>query len=181
MRECRHLFNDIDRQLEEAARAKQRLDAERWRDQLRPGAMRLFAARTAKLPWSRGLLKALVEELYPDDLFTELVGNLDRVPRQQWQHVLAIAVALRHRWRRDGLARIARRLHISLATYPSHARHPRPSQPDSPARLGPVKALRCASPPSGGAGGLDRALGRATDRLLRDGRAALNPVHERRK
>jgi hypothetical protein len=53
MRECRHLFNDIDPQLEEAARAKQRLDAERWRDELRPGAMRLFAARTAKLPWSR--------------------------------------------------------------------------------------------------------------------------------
>lgn len=73
MRECRHLFNDIDPPLEEAARAKQRLDAERWRDELRPGAMRLFAARTAKLPWSRGLLKALVEELYPDDLFTELV------------------------------------------------------------------------------------------------------------
>ena len=98
MRECRHLFNDIDPQLEAAARAKQRLDAERWRDELRPGAMRLFAARTAKLPWSRGLLNALVEELYPDDLFTELVGNLDRVPRRQWPHVLAIAVALRHSW-----------------------------------------------------------------------------------
>ena len=184
MRECRHLFNDLEPQLEDAARGKQRLDAERWRDELRPGAMRLFAARTAKLPWSRGLPNALVEELYPDDLFTELVGNLDRVPRRQWPHVLAIVVALRHSWRRDGLARIARRLDISLATNPSHdrshARHPRPSQPDSPARLGPVKALRCASPPSGGAGGLDRALGRATDRLLRDGRAALNPVHERR-
>jgi hypothetical protein len=185
MRECRHMFNDIDPQLEEAARTKQRLDAERWRDELRPGAMRLFAARTAKLPWSRGLLNALVEELYPDDLFTELVGNLDRVPRRQWPHVLAIAVALRHSWRRDGLARIARRLHISLATNPSHDRshghHSRPSQPDSPARLGPVKALRYASPPPRGAGGLDRALGRARGRLLRDGRAALNPVHERRK
>ena len=98
MRECRHLFNDIDPQLEEAARAKQRLDAERWRDELRPRAMRLFAARTAKPPWSRGLLKALVAELYPDDLFTELVGNPDRVPQRQWPHVLAIAVALRHSW-----------------------------------------------------------------------------------
>jgi hypothetical protein len=184
MRECRHLFNDIDPQLEEAARAKQRLDAEWWWE-LQPRAMGLLAARTARLPWSRGLLKALIEELYPDDLFTELVGHLDRVPRRQWPHVLTIAVALRHSWRRDGLARIARRLHISLATNPSHdrshARHPRPSQPDSPARLGPVKALRCASPPLRGAGGLDRALGRATDPLLCDGRAALNHVHERRK
>ncbi len=142
MRECRHLFNDIDRQLEEAARAKQRLDADWKRDELRPGAMRLFAARTAKLPWSRGLLKALVEELYPDDLFTELVGNLDRVPRRQWPHVLAIAVALRHSWRRDGLARIARRLHLSLATNPSHDR----SHARTPDHHNPI--LRLASAPS---------------------------------
>jgi hypothetical protein len=53
----------IDRQLEDAARAKQQLDAERWPDELRPRAMRLFAARTAKLAWSRGLLKLVVSEL----------------------------------------------------------------------------------------------------------------------
>jgi hypothetical protein len=136
MREFCHLFHDIDAQLEEAARAKQRLDAERWRDEVRPRAMRLFASRTAKLPWSRALLKALVEELYPDALFTELVGDLDRVPRRQWPHVLAIAVALRLSWRRHGLARIAKRLRISLTanTSPSHdrsprRRHTRPSRP----------------------------------------------------
>ena len=56
MRAFRHLFLDIDRQLEDAARAKQQLDAERWRDECRPRAMRLFAARTATLPWSRALL-----------------------------------------------------------------------------------------------------------------------------
>ena len=132
MRELRHLFNDLDRQREEAARAKQRLDADRWREELRPRTMRLFAARTAKLPWSSALVKAIVEELYPDDLFTELVGNLDRVRSRQWPHLLAIAVALRHSWRRDGLACIAGRLHISLATKPSHdrsnTRHPRPSR-----------------------------------------------------
>ena len=97
MRALRHFFFDIDRQLEDAARAKQQLDAERWRTEFRPGVMRLFAARTAKLRWSRALLEALVEELYPDDLFTELVG---------------------HSWRRDGLAPIARRLRISLTTTP---------------------------------------------------------------
>ena len=114
MREIRHVVIDIDRQLEDAARAKQQLDAQRWREELRPRAMRLFAARTAKLTWSRALLKLLVEELYPDDLFTELIGNLDRVPRRQWPRVVAIAVALRHSWRRDGLARIATCLHVSL-------------------------------------------------------------------
>ena len=131
MRALRHLFFNIDRQLEDAARAKQQLEAERWRTELRPGAMRLFAARTGKLRWSRALLKALVEELYPDDLFTELVGNLDRVPARHWPHVIAIAVALRHSWRRDGLARMAKRLRISLTTKPhdgGSSDHARPSR-----------------------------------------------------
>jgi hypothetical protein len=117
MREFRHVFNDIDGQLEDAARAKQQLEMERWRDQLRPCAVRLFAARTTRLHNSRALLKLVVEELYPDDLFTELVGDLDRVPLRRWPQVLAIAVALRHSWRRDGLANIARRLQVSLATH----------------------------------------------------------------
>ena len=125
MRELCHSVTDIDRQIEDAARAKQQLDAERWREQVRPRAMRLFAARTAKLPCSRALLKMLVEELYPDDLFTELVGDLDRVPLRRWPQVVAIAVALRHSWRRDGLARIARRLHVSLATHTRNDRSTR--------------------------------------------------------
>jgi hypothetical protein len=156
MREVRLLVHDIDRYREEAARAKQQLDAERWREQLRPHAMRLFAARTATLHGSRALLKLLVEELYPDDLFTELVGDLDRVPRRRWPQVIAIAVALRHSWRRDGLATVAKRLHVSLATHtlndtsitrntrPSRRRlfgSPRPSQ-GSPLRCDPMRGSR---------------------------------------
>ena len=118
MREIRCHVTDIDRHLEEALRAKQQLDAERWRTERRPRVLRLFAARARKLAWSRTLLKLVVEELYPDDLFAELVGRLDRVPRRQWPYVIAIAVALRHSWRRDGLTRIARRLRVSLATSP---------------------------------------------------------------
>jgi hypothetical protein len=131
MREVRHLFTDIDRLLEDAARAKQQLDAERWRAELRPRTMRRFAARAKALTWSRALLKLVVEELFPDDLFAELVGNLDRVPPRHWPRVVAIAVALRHSWRRDGLARVARRLRVSLAADSSHdqsLRHSRPSR-----------------------------------------------------
>ena len=156
MREIRHAVIDIDRYLEEAARAKQQHDAERWREELRPRALRLFSARTAKLTWSRALLKLIVGELFPDDLFSELVGNLDRVPTRHWPRVLAIAVALRHSWRRDGLARVARRLHVSLTatgsrmtarrkseqhrSRPSHGRlsgSPRPRQ-GSPLRSDPA-------------------------------------------
>jgi hypothetical protein len=132
MREVRHLSADIDEWLEEAARAQQQLDAERWRAELRPRTMRHFADRAKTLTWSRALLKLVVEELFPDDLFTALVGSLDRVPPRQWPRVIAIAVALRHSWRRDGLARVARRLRISLATASSQdrssSRHPRPSR-----------------------------------------------------
>ena len=136
MREIRHAIVDIDRYLEEAARAHQQHEADRWRHELRPRAIRTFAERAATLTWSRALLKLVVEELYPDDLFTELVGNLDRVPARQWPRVLAIAVALRRSWRRDGLARVARRLRISLTTPPDRTERRRqcPS-PTRPSRI----------------------------------------------
>jgi len=122
-----HHEPDVDSLLEEAVRAKQQVDTQRWREELRPRAIRVFAARAAKLTWSRALLKLVVEELYPDDLFWELIGNLDRVPRRKWPCVLAIAVALRHSWRRDGLARIAKRLRVSLAMKKNSKTLPRQS------------------------------------------------------
>ena len=118
MREIHDLSFDIDRFLEDAVRAKQELDAERWREELRPRALRLFAARTTKLQWSRALLKLVVHELYPDDLFSELIGNLDRVPARRWPQVIALAVALRYSWRQDGLSRIVRSLQVPTASSP---------------------------------------------------------------
>jgi len=135
MRVRDHVIPDIDHQLADAVRAKQQLDAEQWREQLRPAAMRIFAARTAKLRCSRALLKLLVEELYPDDLFTELVGNLDRVPRRRWPQIVAIGVALRHSWRRYELVRIAKRLHVSLKTAVAHHTHQTNTQRPSRRRL----------------------------------------------
>ena len=124
MREIHDRSFDIDRFLEDAARAKQQLDTERWREELRPRALRLLAARTTKLQWSRALLKLVVHELYPDDLFSELIGNLDRVPRRRWPQVIALAVALRHSWRQDGLTRLVRSLRITTASSPVRT-HPR--------------------------------------------------------
>src|SRR5207244_11564070 len=98
----------------EAHPAEHRLDADRWRAERRPRAMQLFASRVATLTWSRQLLQAVVEELYPDDLFAELIGTLDRVPSRHWPGVMAIAVALHHSWRPDQLTRLARRLRVSL-------------------------------------------------------------------
>jgi hypothetical protein len=155
MREIRCAVVDLDHYLEEAARAKSQLDADHWRDELRPRAMRLFSSRAARLTWSRALVTLIVEELFPDDLFTELVGHLDRVPPRQWPHVLAIAIALRHSWRRDGLAHVARCLRVSLAAKditprrnsiprrarPSRARFSGSSRPrqGSPLRFDPAR------------------------------------------
>ena len=130
MREIDDLSFDIDRFLEDVARAKQQLDVERWREELRPRALRLFAARTTKLQWTRALLKLVVRELHPDDLFSELIGNLDRVPRRRWPQVAALAVALRHSWRQNGLAQIVKSLHVPRQTAEDNAptRHPKHSR-----------------------------------------------------
>lgn len=173
MRKFRQLFPDIARQVEYAARAKQQADADRWRSELRPRAMRLIAARTTKLVWSRALVRVLVDELQTDDLFFEIVGPLDRIPPRRFPQAVAIALTLRHSWRRDDLTRIAKRLHISLSTKTivrGNPNTPGHHRSDSPARLGPVKALRSAPTPTGGAHGLDGALGRARPGLLCDGR-----------
>ena len=146
MREIRPVLVDIDRQLEDAARAKQQLDAERWRAERRPRAMRSFAACTARLTWSRTLVKLVVEELYPDDLFDDLVGNLDRVPRRQWPYVVAIAIALRHSWRRDGLARIAKRLHLSLRSGNTNTTSPHSTRVRRGAHTRRVKRVRRPKP-----------------------------------
>ena len=134
MRVVQYAITDVDQYLEEAHRAKHRLDVERWRAEHRPRAMQLFASRAARLTWSRALLKVVVEELYPDDLFSELIGNLDRIPSRHWPRVIAVAVALRQSWRRDGLPNLARRLGVSLATREiirdrPTSKHSRPSQP----------------------------------------------------
>jgi hypothetical protein len=137
MREIHDLSFDIDRFLEDAARAKQQLDVERWREELRPSALRLFAARTTKLQWSRALLKLVVRELYPDDLFAELIGNLDRVPRRRWPQVVALAVALRHSWRQDGLAQIVKSLHVARHSADDDACQPPPTKHQRRRRTSP--------------------------------------------
>jgi hypothetical protein len=178
VRESRQVFLAIARQLDEAAHAKQHTDAEHWRRELRPRAMRLMAARTRHLAWSRALVLVLLDELQPDDLFTEIVGTPNRLLPAQFPQAIAIALLLRHSWRQIDLTRIARRLGIALPTKTltgSHHHGRGHHVVDSPARLGPVKALRSAPTPSSGAHGLDRALGRARGRHLRDGRHRLTP------
>jgi len=137
MRVAQYANTEVDRYIEKAQRARNRLDFDRWRAELRPRAMQVFASRAARLTWSRALLKAVVEELYPDDLFSELIRNLDGVPSRHWPRV--IAIALRHIWRHDRLARLARRLRVSLPTS-EIVRDP------TPKRSRPSRIPFCGSP-----------------------------------
>jgi len=105
---------DVARQRQEAAWAKRQADAERWRTELRPRAVRLIAERTAKLAWSRTLLRLIIDELRPDDLFAEIVAKPDAVPVRRYPQTIALALAVRHSWERDTLTRLAKRLGIRL-------------------------------------------------------------------
>ena len=75
MREIRCAVVDLDHYLEEAARAKQHLDAEHWRDEVRPRALRLFAARTAKLTWSLALVTLIVDLPADDEALQKFVDG----------------------------------------------------------------------------------------------------------
>ena len=94
-------------------------------------SLRLFTQRSATLRWSRTLLTLLVDELQTDDRFFELVGDLRYLPVRQYPQAIAIAIALRHSWRPDDLARLARRLGITLSTK-ALSRGPRSSRSNRP-------------------------------------------------
>jgi len=157
-------------------------DTERWRRTFRPRLLRLFAERTATLAWSRTLLNLLLDELHTEEFFTELVGSPRRLSVHRYPQAVAVAIALRNSWQPDQLTRLAKRLGIALsakdvpATPPQwsaaptankRGRTPGHHRRDSRARLRPVKALRSAPTPFG-ASGLDRNVGRAKGRHLRD-------------
>ena len=79
-------------------------------DDPRVDALRRITRQLKTLTWSRELLALLLDELYVDELFTEVVGDPDTIPPQESASAVAVAIALRHSWRPDDLAAVARRL-----------------------------------------------------------------------
>ena len=72
------------RQQQEAAWAKQREEREQWRNELRARAVRLIAERTATVTWSPMLLRLLLEDIQPDELFLEVIGKAERLPVKRY-------------------------------------------------------------------------------------------------
>ncbi len=106
---------EAQRQQEEAW-AKQRAEQERWRQELRPRAVRLVAERTAKLAWSSMLLRLLLEDIRPDDVFVELLGKPERISAKRYPQALAVALALRHSWQREEFLTFSKRLGVKVTS-----------------------------------------------------------------
>jgi hypothetical protein len=94
----------------DSAAARSVQEAPGLKDDPRVQALRLLARQLKTLSWSPALLELLLDELYVDDLFMDVVGNPDTIPVNGYAHAVAVAIALRHSWRPDDLAAAARRL-----------------------------------------------------------------------
>ena len=83
----------------------------RWRRDTRPKSVRAAVSATKDIRWTRPLIEAVLEELYVDDHFEELLGRApgDLQPGQYAQAV-AVALLLRHSWHPDDLACMLKRL-----------------------------------------------------------------------
>jgi ParB/RepB/Spo0J family partition protein len=101
---------------QEEAWEKQRADAERWRTELRPRAIRLVADRTAKLTWSRMLLRLLLEDIRIDDLFLDVIGKPDALPASKYPQAVAVALAIRHSWQRESFTTFSKRLGVKVTS-----------------------------------------------------------------
>lgn len=90
--------------------------------------LRLIARRVKTLSWTPALLALLLDELYVDDLFTEVVGDPDAIPPHRYAHAVAVAIALRHSWQPNDLEAIADRLGV-LRKRPKPQAAPRGKSP----------------------------------------------------
>ena len=89
--------------------------ARRWRRDTRPRIIRTVVSATKALKWSTSLIEAVLEELYVDDHFEELLERApgDLRPGQSAQ-AIAVALILRHSWHPDDLACMLSRLRLHI-------------------------------------------------------------------
>lgn len=90
--------------------------ARRWRRDTRPRIIRTVVSATKALRWSSSLIEAVLEELYVDDHFEELLGRAPGDLRPgQYPQAIAVALILRHSWHPDDLACMLKRLKFRVA------------------------------------------------------------------
>ena len=88
----------------------------RWRRDTRPTTVRAAVSATKSLRWNRRLIEAVLDELYVDDHFEELLGRAPGDLRPgQYAQAVAIALLLRHSWHPDDLACMLKRLKLRVS------------------------------------------------------------------
>jgi hypothetical protein len=106
----------------------ERVQVHDWRRHGRLDDLRTLAEGASGLSWSRGLLRALLEELHAGDDFDGLVGRVAHRPASQYPRLLAIALLLRHSWCPQDLERTATRLGLRQMIEPTaSATSPQPA------------------------------------------------------
>ena len=75
------------------------------------------------------LLRLLLEDIRPDELFLDVLGKPDRIAAKRYPQAIAVALALRHGWQRDDLVMFSKRLGVKV-TSKDLADTPSPSTPD---------------------------------------------------
>ena len=76
------------------------------------------------------LLRLLLEDIRPDELFLDVLGKPDRIATKRYPQAIAVALALRHGWQRDDLVMFSKRLGVKV-TSKDLADTPSPSTSDS--------------------------------------------------
>jgi hypothetical protein len=80
----------------------QKVTTRRWRHEDRPRLVHAGASATKAIKWSPTLIEAVLEELYVDDHFEELLGTAPGdVRASQHPQAIAVALILRHSWHPD--------------------------------------------------------------------------------
>jgi hypothetical protein len=88
----------------------------RWRRNTRPKLIRAAVSATTALRWNRPLMQTVLEEMYVDDHFEELLGRAPGDLRPgQYPQAIAVALILRHSWHPDDLACMLKRLKLRVA------------------------------------------------------------------
>src|SRR5688572_18063753 len=103
-----HVETDTPRPADSATR--------RWRRDTRPKSVRAAVSATKGIRWTRLLIEAVLEELYVDDHFEELLGRAPGDLRPgQYAQAIAVALILSHSWHPDDLACMLKRLKLRVA------------------------------------------------------------------
>jgi hypothetical protein len=86
-----------------------------WRRDARPRLVRSAVSATRALRLSPALVKTVLEELYVDDQFEELLGVAPGDLRPgQYPQAIAVALILRHSWHPNDLACVLKRLELKV-------------------------------------------------------------------